>query len=185
MKKLFLILVCLPILVFADDCANAYKAGLDLYKHGQYVEAQAKFIAVAKICGDYADIWNKLKSCNQKLSEKQSQQASQIKSLKAEITQKEQMTGKSSTSTLGLEALKNIDSINVQAQQSKAQLKVAKDSIATLNSMLNETNAVIEKLRKEVESLNQQIDELMKTASAKENTKKEGNKKGTGKKAKE
>lgn len=179
MKKLFLILVCLPIIALADDCANAYKAGLDLYKQGQYVEAQAKFIAVAKICGDYADVWNKLKSCNQKLSEKQSQQALQIASLKAEIKQSEQTdkpNDAASSTVLGKEAMsiiKNIDSIKADAKQSKEQLKVANDSIAVLKGMLKDANADLEKLRKDVESLNQQIEELKKPAPAEEKDKKE------------
>lgn len=171
MKKLFLILVCLPILAFADDCANAYKAGSDLYKQGKYAEAQSKFIAVAKICGDYADVWDKIKSCNQKLSEKQSQQASQITSLKAEIkqlSQADKTNDGASSAVLGKEAMsivKNIDNIKEEAKQSKEQLQVANDSIIVLNNMLKDANAGVEQLRKDIESLNQRIDELKKPVS--------------------
>lgn len=167
MKKIFLVLVCLPILAFADDCANDYKAGLDLYKQGQYAEAQLKFIDVAKI-RDYADVWNKIKNCNQKLSEKISQQASQITHLKKQL---EQMPKKPNEPTL------SNDSRRKEAEETIIKYKKqlgAKDSIITnLNRKLNEANANLEKQHNDIESLNKQIAEMRKPAPVFHEIKKE------------
>jgi len=145
MKKILLILVvCLPVFAFADDCANAYKAGLDLYKQGKYAEAQVKFIAVAKICGDYSDVWNKLKSCNQKMSEKQSQQAAQIVSLKEEMHQLESDKDKAQSDYNGQSDLLSQTTAKLMTTQ-----KELKDANGTITQLCADTTS----LHKEITTL--------------------------------
>ena len=155
MKKIFLLLVCLPIYVLADDCANAYKAGSDLYKHGKYAEAQVKFIAVAKVCGEYADVWDKIKSCNQKLAEKQTEQAKQLASLKAEM--KKQEDSAKAKPTLNSEASNAIGKLINDLNSTKQKLQDANDTIGVLKT------CIAVQLDK-IDSLQQQIAEMTKPA---------------------
>lgn len=87
MKKVILVLITILLGTFSyaqDACYKIYMEGLQEYNKGHYIEAQRKFVIVAQTCGDYSDVWNKLKSCNKIIAEKQSQQINLITSLKSE-----------------------------------------------------------------------------------------------------
>ena len=178
MRKVLLILLCIPMLAFADDCADAYNAGNMLFKQGKYAAAQRKFIAVARECSGYSDVWEKIKSCTQKLEEEQSRQKGQIKSLTAENNEMKYTENQNyqprqrsysegsnraySERTYGSEAVAALNTI--REQRDKYRNQHAKDSIKILNleNQLKLKNDTIAGLRETKNNLSKQIEDSKK-----------------------
>ena len=149
MKKLFfLFVVILPSVIYSQDaCYNVYKTALQEYNKGNYTEAQRKFLVVAQTCGNYSEVWTKLKDCNQKLAEVQKQQAQKITKL----------TNDNNTLT---QQKKGTEQERDAAQRELSQEKAAEAGwINGLNKTINELNAKIVQLRDSVSDLQTQVNE--------------------------
>ena len=169
MKKIVLILCAFaPIFLYADDCSNAYKAGLDLYKKGKYIEAQSKFIAVATECGDYSEVFNMLRACNKNIAEQQTQlvanhdkQEKQISSL---VNENKKLKDKQAieapvTSSPG-SGQKLVDAFNAQKntiESLQSELQTANGTITTLQNELQVANNDITSLRSELQKSNDNL----------------------------
>ena len=100
MKKYILLLITTLICCggYAQDaCSKTYMEALQAYQKGDYVDAQRLLIIVAQTCGDYSDVWKKLRDCNKKIADKQSRQAAEISTLKSEKQQIEALKRKAET----------------------------------------------------------------------------------------
>lgn len=153
--QIFLILLFIPLIAFADDCSNAYMEGVRLYKSGKYVEAELKFIAVAKECGNYADVFKMLRYCNIKLSEslnesmkEQKRQAMQINNLKNENQQLVFVQKK-----LDADLKTKTDFIG----QLCGKLLTTQSDLRTIQDALNVANALIEQLKSDTSNLHMEF----------------------------
>ena len=155
MKKyiLFFLLTFISSVGSAQDaCYNSYMEALQDYNKGNYQEAQRKFVVVAQTCGDYSDVWNKLKNCNKKISEKQQQQASQITNLKSEKQQLEADKKKAETELKSKEDL---------LTHNKAMLSMTQNNLKNLQETFKLAYDTIELLRADTLSLHRKISEMM------------------------
>ena len=175
MKKVLLILLAfLPVLMYADECSDAYKAGLSLYKNKKYVEAQSKFIAVVSKCNSYADVLSMLKVCNEKIKEEQAKQTKQIATLEIENRQlrnaANQAKAENTSTTRGEEAVLTINStrkkLNEDLEVTRKDLQIANDSIVSLNHTIKHLNDSIVSLNKSLQSAHTTIDEQNKKISS-------------------
>ena len=167
MKRYILIfLLCLPIFILADECSETYKIGVDLFKAGEYTEAQRKFIAVAKVCGNYSNVYQYLKDCNTKLSEKlkqieasQKTLSSQISSLKVEKEQLSKAKTKSETEWNN-ERAKLVGKVKGYENT----IEQRNQTISNLERQLEEKNQSMELLREEIRKASNDAAELVKIA---------------------
>lgn len=125
MKRIFVIIALFAsICVLADDCYDTYELGKELYQEGKYAEAQLKFIAVSKACGNYSNVYQYIKNCNQKLVETQKHQVSQINALKIQNHQLEDEKKKADT-----ECNNNLANAAVQVRRAENIVKLKSDTI--------------------------------------------------------
>lgn len=125
MKRIFVIIALFAsICVLADDCYDTYELGKELYQEGKYAEAQLKFIAVSKACGNYSNVYQYIKNCNQKLVETQKHQVSQINALKIQNHQLEDEKKKADT-----ECNNNLANAAVQVRKAENIVKLKSDTI--------------------------------------------------------
>lgn len=103
-----------------DACNKAYITALQEYKKGNYTEAQRKLVVIAQTCGDYSDVWNKLKDCNALLAKQQTQQANKISLLEKNNAQLEKDKKKLEADTSMLSRAK------VKAEKDNASLRKCK-----------------------------------------------------------
>jgi chromosome segregation ATPase len=157
MKKLLFILLFIPILAFADDCSNAYMEGVRLYKSGKYAEAQQKFIAVAKECGNYSDVFKMLKDCNTKLFESLNESANEKKRLATQISnyKNENQQLVSTKNKLDADLKEKTDLIN----QSSRKLLTLQSDLKVTQEALDLANGIIEQLRSDTSNLHTEISE--------------------------
>ena len=124
-KRIFVIIALFAsICVLADDCYDTYELGKELYQEGKYAEAQLKFIAVSKACGNYSNVYQYIKNCNQKLVETQKHQVSQINALKIQNHQLEDEKKKADT-----ECNNNLANAAVQVRRAENIVKLKSDTI--------------------------------------------------------
>lgn len=163
-KNVFtLIVLILGTIGFAQDaCYTIYMEALQEYNKGHYVEAQRKFVIVAQTCGDYSDVWNKLKSCNKIIADKQSQQTNLITNLKTEKQQLEAAKKKVETSHINdmqnaaiqiknAEKLIELKSDTIQMQR-KWNL-VWRDSVIKVNRRLDSISLLLDTANLQIDSL--------------------------------
>ena len=151
MKKLFFILSFIPLVAIADDCSNAYMEGVRLYKSGKYAEAQQKFIAVAKECGNYSDVFKMLKDCNTKLFESLNESANEKKRLATQICnyKNENQQLVSTKNKLDADLKEKTDLIN----QSSRKLLTLQSDLKVTQEALDLANGIIEQLRSDTSIL--------------------------------
>lgn len=151
MKKLFFILLFIPLLAIADDCSNAYMEGVRLYKSGKYAEAQLKFIAVAKECGNYSDVFKMLKDCNLKLAESLNESVKEQKRSATQITnlRNESQQLMSAQNKLDADLKAKTDLIN----QSSRKLLTLQTDLKTTQEALTSANGIIEQLQSDTSIL--------------------------------
>lgn len=179
-KRFFILFVFCPMLVLADDCSNAYKTGLELFKNGKFVEAQAKFIAVAGECGNYADVYNMIRLCNKKIANNQAQQTAEIASLKSEnrkLTEDvEQEKGKKnnqnvelSKAVAQLQVLRSDTAVkNKELSKFKYQLQQFKDSIQQLQYDKDSIETSLESAQKQITMLQEELNNSSKKKKKKQ-----------------
>lgn len=148
--------VC-SIAISQDACYNSYMEALQDYNKGNYQDAQRKFVVVAQTCGDYSDVWNKLKNCNRQLSEKQQQQSSQITNLRSEKQQLETDKKKAETE------LKSKEDLLIQ---NKAMLSLTQNNLKNLQSTFKLAYDTIELLRTDTAALHREIAEWVQKEDA-------------------
>lgn len=171
MKKLLftLIVLILSTIGYAQDaCYTIYMEALQEYNKGHYVEAQRKFVIVAQTCGDYSDIWNKLKSCNKILADKQSQQANLVTNLKTEKQQLEAAKKKTETTHLNemhnaAVQIKNAETL-IRYKSDTIQMQrrwnlVWRDSVMKVNKRLDSLQLELDSVHAQVISLQAEINE--------------------------
>jgi len=160
MKKFFLFyFMLLPLLLQSQEaCNNVYKAAMQEYNKGNYTEAQRKFLVVAQTCGNYSEVWAKLKDCNQKLAEQQKQQSQKITKL---------TNDNSTLAELKKKAEGERDAVKNELSQEKA---AEAGRISGLNKTINDLNVDIQnrdvtivQLRDSVSALQTQADEKKQT----------------------
>lgn len=155
MKKLLFILLFIPILAIADDCSNAYMEGVRLYKSGKYAEAQQKFIAIAKECGNYSDVFKMLKDCNTKLSESLNESANEKKRLATQLSnlKNENQQLASAKNKLDDDLKAKTDLIN----QSSRKLLTLQSDLKITRETLDIANGIIEQLRNDTSNLHAKL----------------------------
>lgn len=88
MRKLYVILIMLLLpycSVAQNDCSSNYGSALADFKAGKYAEAQKKFITIANVCGDYSEVYKKLRECNSQMVQAQNKLQTESKQLREEI----------------------------------------------------------------------------------------------------
>ena len=183
MKKIILLFgVLLPTVIYSQDaCYNVYKTALQEFNKGNYAEAQRKFLVVAKTCGDYSDVWKKLKDCNQKLADIQALQVTEITSLKAgkkkltedvehEKEKNSKQTVELSKAAVQLQALKN-DTVrkNKEITEGKKQLSELQNKVSNMQHAKDSIQATLDSALVQISILQEEINNYSKK---KENSKK-------------
>lgn len=78
-KYLLFLLLCLPTLIFADDCSDFLSEGKQHYNNGNYQKAKECFAYVKSECGSYyGDVNNWINKCDAALTPTLSVSKSQI-----------------------------------------------------------------------------------------------------------
>ena len=153
--SLFSALIC--CCGFAQEtCSKTYMEALQAYQKGNYVEAQRLFTIVAQTCGDYSDVWKKMRECNKVIAEKHNRMAAEISSLK---TEKKQLTSEKEKKESELK--RQIAELRGEVLGQNKALKQRDDSIALLNSSLDMLNDSISSLKSQQHNLSLQIDSLV------------------------
>lgn len=167
MKKIILLFVVLtPFFINAQDaCYNVYKNALQEYIKGRYTEAQQKFLVVAQTCGDYSDVWQKLKECNKKIADLQTKQTSEIQNLRGEI-----QTLKTEKGTLESERVK----LTNDKSAALGQLKKSNETVEKIKQDIDNFRKDTASLKREIVNLKDTImtlrDEVATNADAKNAT---------------
>lgn len=178
MKKILLILLIIPICAFADDCSNAYMSGLELYRQGNYIEAQQKFIAVAKVCGNYSDVFKMLKDCNAKSANQQKQSLAtqkqndlQIKNLKTENQQLKaaKETAETKYNDLLKKSAAKVNEMQNELDNTKNELIAAQSDINTLKEDTTAMHSKISTLLVNNDELQTALDECVLDTAANNN----------------
>ena len=153
MKKIILLYaVFLSSAIYSQNaCNNVYKTALQEFNKENYAEAQRKFLVVAKTCGDYSDVWNKLKNCNQKLADIQAQQVTEITSLKSEK--------KKLTEDIEREREKNSKQ-NVELSKAAAQLLTLRNDMANKNKEISNYKNKLAELENKITNLQMEKDTI-------------------------
>ena len=165
MRKIFLLCIFISASSFCfsqDACYNTYMDALQDYGKGNYIEAQRKFVLVAQTCGDYSDVWNKLKNCNKKLAEKQSQQVSSLSNekqqLEAELKKSEAENNKKLADAIGQTQYYK-EQCKLKADSIQMQLKwnlVWRDSVGNLNQRLDSITRLLDSANSQIKKGKQQ-----------------------------
>lgn len=163
MKRIFVIIALFAsICVLADDCYDTYELGKELYQEGKYAEAQLKFIAVSKACGNYSNVYQYIKNCNQKLVETQKHQVSQINALKIQNHQLEDEKKKAdieyrnSMSNAAVQVRKAEKLIELKSDTIQMQRKwnlVWRDSVIKVNRRLDSISQLLDTANLQIDSL--------------------------------
>lgn len=168
MKKfIYIFIFCFSSFCYAQDaCYNIYREALQEYNKGNYSEAQRKLVIVAQTCGDYSDVWNKLKSCNKKILEKQNLQATEITILKNEKQKLETEKKKSDEKLIQIEALKNKAAMQLDQLRkdttalNKRYSEIQQELITSQNNMIN-LGKDLDCVRKELKTATDSIQVLL------------------------
>lgn len=168
MKRIFIISFSLIVFsnLFAQDlCLEKIKDGISKYNAGKYIEAQQAFISVAQACGNYGDVYTKLRNCNDKIKQQQTANRTEISSLK---TQNKSLSEQ-------LSSLKSEHSELLRVSASKVatlegQVTKTKEQLEKTNSNLASANSTIVGLRKDTASLHLQLDSLINRADSLQNS---------------
>mgnify|MGYP003307656302 CR=1 FL=1 len=149
--------------IYADDaCYNMYIGALKAYNSGDYIEAQRKFIIVAQTCGDYQEVYKKLRDCNTKLKEKQTAYANEISTLKennrklTEQYSKKEAENKDLRKTYAVKITGLDNQLNVKSHQLDSVSEVLKNTETKLDSA--EKN--IQRLKQDSALLRQELDSV-------------------------
>ena len=166
-----------------DACYNIYVEALQEYNKGNYLEAQRRLVVVAQTCGDYSDVWNKLKNCNKKLAEQQSQQVSSLSNekqqLEAELKKSESENNKKLADAIGQthyykeQCKGKTDSLQLQVQMNLT----LRDSVEKLNLRLDSITRLLDSANSQIKKAKQQD----KPNKEEPNKKEANNKKGANK----
>lgn len=165
MKRIIITILGIFVIAnaFAQDlCAEKYKQALSLYASGRYVEAQQLFIVVAQSCGNYVEVYKKLKDCNTKIKEKQTASANEISTLKennrkltGQYNKKEaeynDLQKASATKIAGLE-----NQLNVKSHQ----LDSVSEALKSTETKLGSAEKNIQRLKQDSALLRQELDSV-------------------------
>lgn len=178
MKRIFVIIALFAsICVLADDCYDTYELGKELYQEGKYAEAQLKFIAVSKACGNYSNVYQYIKNCNQKLVETQKHQVSQINALKIHNHQLEDEKKKAdieyrnSMSNAAVQVRKAEKLIELKSDTIQMQRKwnlVWRDSVIKVNRRLDSISQLLDTANLQIDSLKTIIVQIEKPTKNKD-----------------
>ena len=145
-----------------DACYNIYVEALQEYNKGNYLEAQRRLVVVAQTCGDYSDVWNKLKNCNKKLAEQQSQQVSSLSNekqqLEAELKKSEAENNKKLADAIGQTQYYK-EQCKLKADSIQMQLKgnlVWRDSVRNLNQRIDSITRLLDSANSQIKKVKQQ-----------------------------
>lgn len=165
MRKIITIFITIlfAMAMYADDaCYSVYLNALRAYNSGDYIEAQRKFILVAQTCGDYQEVYKKLRDCNTKLKEKQTASANEISTLKennrklteqynAKKSEYSDLQRQSATRIAGLEKIIEKDSIRLDS---------VNNVLNATKTELNGTRNRIQRLERDSAFLRYELDSM-------------------------
>lgn len=165
MKRIIITVLGLFVLatISAQDlCAEKYKQALSLYASGRYVEAQQLFIVVAQSCGNYVEVYKKLKDCNAKIKEKQTAYANEISTLKEKNKKlTEQYNAKKSEySDSQRRSAIRIDGFKTKIKMDSIQLDSVSEVLKSTETKLYSAEKNIQRLKQDSALLRQELDSV-------------------------
>lgn len=170
MRRFYLLLptLLLNMTMFAQDaCYKVYLEALQDYSKSNYIEAQRKFVVVAQTCGDYSDVWSKLKSCNQKIAERERKHTTEISSLQKGKQQVEtemnsllQQLAEKAGEISGLQSV-----INHNRDSLTAVTIMWRDSLSNVNLRLDSVSTLLDSANVQIKMLQEKLIEIESTSS--------------------
>lgn len=165
MRKI--IAICIIVLfamsIYADDaCYNMYIGALKAYNSGDYIEAQRKFIIVAQTCGDYQEVYKKLRDCNTKLKEKQTASANEISTLKEnnrKLTEQYNKKNAECEKSLQKSAMQ-IRGLEIKLKKDSVQLDSVSEVLKNTETKLDSAEKNIQRLKQDSALLRQELDSV-------------------------